>query len=148
MTDADQPADNGSERLRALTQAAQEFVARVERGEVRSQHTYMAFKRALAIPPHDPVAERLDRVDAGLATQLRRSIERNAQLHERLAEIRRYVEQWLAAYPLKVFPEPDLEKVAKVLKDNDLTLDAVSANMGRHVLTRLLEFINQPSTAA
>jgi hypothetical protein len=91
---------------------------------------------------------RLDRVDAGLATQLRRSIERNAQLHERLAEIRRYVEQWLAAYPLKVFPEPDLEKVAKVLKDNDLTLDAVSANMGRHVLTRLLEFINQPSTAA
>ena len=90
---------------------------------------------------------RLDRVDAGLATQLRRSIERNAQLHERLAEIRRYVEQWLAAYPLKVFPEPDLDKVATVLKENGQTLDAVSANMGRHVLTRLLEFMSQSAPA-
>jgi hypothetical protein len=55
------------------------------------------------------------------------------ELHDRLHRIR----QWIDAYPLDTFPEPDMKKVAKVLRDNKLTLDAVSASNMRHVLEGL-----------
>ncbi len=48
---------------------------------------------------------------------------------------------WIEAYPLKVFPEPDFAKVAKVLKDNNMTLDAVSASNMRHVLDGIKRII-------
>jgi hypothetical protein len=47
--------------------------------------------------------------------------------------------QWCDAYPVAVFPEPDLKRVAQVLKEAGLTLDAVSASNFRHVLTRVRE---------
>ena len=46
---------------------------------------------------------------------------------------------WCKAYPLAVFPEPDLKLAAKVLKDAGLTLDAVSASAMRHVLTGIVK---------
>jgi hypothetical protein len=46
----------------------------------------------------------------------------------------REIEEWSRAYPLKVFPEPDLKRVAEVLALNNLTLDAVSASVARHVV--------------
>lgn len=42
--------------------------------------------------------------------------------------------QWVKAYPLDVFPEPDFKKAAKVLKDNGMTLDSISASNMRHVI--------------
>lgn len=33
-----------------LEELAREFIARVERGEVRSSYTYMAFREALGLP--------------------------------------------------------------------------------------------------
>lgn len=48
---------------------------------------------------------------------------------------------WIDAYPLDLFPEPDLKKAAKVLKENGLTLDAISASNMRHVLIRMKETI-------
>ena len=42
---------------------------------------------------------------------------------------------WSKAYPLDVFPEPDLKKAHKILKANGMTLDAISASAIRHVVT-------------
>ena len=41
---------------------------------------------------------------------------------------------WGKAYPLTVFPEPDLKRVHKLLKAGGMTIDAVSASAMRHVL--------------
>lgn len=60
-----------------------------------------------------------------------------AELTERLdryEEALRRVVQWSKAYPTTVFPEPDLLKVAEVLKANGMTLDSVSASCMRSCL--------------
>jgi hypothetical protein len=44
------------------------------------------------------------------------------------------IEQWSDAYPLDMFPEPDLKKAAEVLKANGMTLDSISASCMRHVV--------------
>jgi hypothetical protein len=42
--------------------------------------------------------------------------------------------QWSEAYPLDIFPEPDLEKAHELLKAGGITLDAVSAHCMRRVV--------------
>lgn len=42
--------------------------------------------------------------------------------------------QWSRAYPLTVFPEPDMKKAAELLQAGGITLDAVSASNMRHVI--------------
>lgn len=42
--------------------------------------------------------------------------------------------QWSEAYPLKIFPEPDLKKARALLEEGGLTLDAVSARAVRPVV--------------
>lgn len=56
--------------------------------------------------------------------------EGDANIRDKLAKIL----QWVEAYPLEIFPEPDLKKAAKVLNENGMTLDAISASNIRHVL--------------
>ena len=51
------------------------------------------------------------------------------------------IENWCEAYPLSVFPEPDLEKAAKILKENGMTLDSISASNMRHVLNGIKNII-------
>jgi len=53
---------------------------------------------------------------------------------ERLEEALRQIEAWSRAYPLTVFPEPDLDKARKLLAAGGITLDAVSAHAIRHVV--------------
>lgn len=50
--------------------------------------------------------------------------------------------QWAKAYPLDVFPEPDFKKAAEVLKDNDMTLDSISASNMRHVIEGVNRILN------
>lgn len=38
------------------------------------------------------------------------------------------------AYPVDIFPEPDLKKVRELLAAGGITLDAVSAHCMRHVV--------------
>jgi hypothetical protein len=45
--------------------------------------------------------------------------------------------QWANAYPLEVFPEPDLAKASALLEAGGLTLGAVSASNMRHVITQV-----------
>jgi hypothetical protein len=49
---------------------------------------------------------------------------------------------WIDAYPLTVFPEPDFKKAHKILKQHDMTLDAVSASNMRHVLKGIKHIID------
>lgn len=51
------------------------------------------------------------------------------------------IEAWTKAYPLQVFPEPDFAKAAKVLKNNGMTLDSISASNMRHVLDGIKRII-------
>lgn len=44
------------------------------------------------------------------------------------------ISQWADAYPVDVFPEPDLAKAAKLLNDGGISIDAVSAHCMRHVI--------------
>jgi hypothetical protein len=60
-------------------------------------------------------------------------------LADKLEAIRR----WCDAYPLKVFPEPDLEKAAKLLSAGGMTLDAISASSMRYVLNGIKKIIDE-----
>lgn len=42
------------------------------------------------------------------------------------------IQQWSEAYPLDIFPEPDLKKAQALLEAGGITLDAVSAHCMRH----------------
>lgn len=44
------------------------------------------------------------------------------------------IEIWSAAYPLDIFPEPDLKKAAELLQAGGITLDSISAHVARHVI--------------
>jgi len=52
------------------------------------------------------------------------------------------IKNWCEAYPLDVFPEPDFKKVHKILRENGLSLDAVSASNMRHVLRGIQKIID------
>ena len=43
--------------------------------------------------------------------------------------------QWADAYPLDIFPEPDLKLAADALKTVGITLDSISAYVARHVVS-------------
>jgi len=51
------------------------------------------------------------------------------------------IDTWVKAYPLDIFPEPDLKKAAKVLKAAGMTLDSISASNMRHVLVGIQKII-------
>lgn len=54
--------------------------------------------------------------------------------NERLEDLFERLNTWTKAYPLSVFPKPDLKKAHKLLKAGGITLDAISADAMRHVL--------------
>ena len=56
---------------------------------------------------------------------------------ERYADVLDDIVRWSKAYPLEVFPEPDLKKAHEILKANGMTLDAISASSMRHVVTEV-----------
>ena len=66
-----------------------------------------------------------------------------AEENETLKEKFRKIKNWTKAYPLVVYPEPDMELAAKVLKENGLSLDAISASNMRHVLKGVASIIDE-----
>ncbi|KKL90502.1 hypothetical protein LCGC14_1904000, partial [marine sediment metagenome] len=44
------------------------------------------------------------------------------------------LETWGRAYPLDIFPEPDMKAAAELLIAGGITLDAISASNMRHVI--------------
>lgn len=53
---------------------------------------------------------------------------------ERLEQGLLDIDAWSRAYPLSVFPEPDMKRAREVLQINNMSLDAISASCMRHVL--------------
>ena len=53
---------------------------------------------------------------------------------EAMSDALQSIVQWSEAYPLSVFPEPDLKKARQLLEAGGVTLDSVSAHCMRHVV--------------
>lgn len=60
--------------------------------------------------------------------------ELSAKLRGLLDELR----QWQRAYPLDMFPEPDLEMAAEILADHGMALGSISASSMRHVVEKIV----------
>lgn len=59
------------------------------------------------------------------------------------SEALRQIDEWAKAYPLDVFPEPDLKRAHEVLEAAGLSLGQISAHAMRHVLTGLQKIAAQ-----
>jgi len=79
-------------------------------------------------------------IDAVLTRRLREAARtgpwepRSEAHYERMQEALEQIAAWSEAYPLDIFPEPDLEKARQLLEAGGITLDAVSAHCMRHVI--------------
>lgn len=62
---------------------------------------------------------------------------------ERYVNALEEIRAWANAYPLTVFPKPDLKKAHEVLTANGLTLDAISAHAMRQVLSGIKDIVNE-----
>lgn len=70
-------------------------------------------------------------------------LERIEAKNERLEDALRKIQNWARAYPLQIFPKPDLKKAARILKAEGMTLDAISADAMRHVIKGVSEIVEQ-----
>ena len=69
------------------------------------------------------------------------------KLKKRIRELeykQKKIVEWINAYPLEAFPEPDLKAVHKILENAGMSLGAVSAHAMRHVLNGIKRIIEDP----
>lgn len=66
--------------------------------------------------------------------EVNRLMSLNCRKVERLEEALQRIVAWAEAYPLDIFPEPDLNAVRKWLQSGGHSLDQVSASNMRHVI--------------
>lgn len=68
-------------------------------------------------------------------------------IHEQKLEIERLraaltkIERWAEAYPLSIFPVPDIPKAHAILSEHGMTVDAISAHAMRHVLDGVMVIV-------
>lgn len=99
---------------------------------------YESLQKQLA----DLQAEKLDTIN-----NMAKVIRENKRYRESLefyAEFVGYIEEWNKAYPLDIFPKPDLKKARELLESGGMTIDSISAYNMRHVLKRMMEFLDKP----
>lgn len=75
--------------------------------------------------------------------QLQAEIKAKDEEIERLKDGFERIENWSKAYPLDLFPKPDLRKAAKVLKENGMTLGSISIDTMRHILNGISRIVEQ-----
>lgn len=63
--------------------------------------------------------------------------------NERLMETINLLRNWVQAYPLSVFPEPDLKLARKLLTDGGVSYDALNAYSMRHVINGVGKIIDE-----
>lgn len=103
--------------------------------------TKMKQERDLALSE----CERLKKINSDLCRVHNGHLVEAARLErecERLNDTLDKLVQWSDAYPLTAFPEPDFTKAHKVLRENGMTLDAISASNMRHVIKGVREIID------
>jgi glutamate synthase domain-containing protein 2 len=64
----------------------------------------------------------------------------------RLTDLFVEIQQWAAAYPVAVFPEPDFNRANELLQAGGMSIDAVSASNMRHVLSGLNRIVTAALT--
>jgi len=74
-------------------------------------------------------------MDVAYDEEMARLERRNEQLEDALHRVR----SWCEAYPIDIFPAPDLKAARVALEAAGLTLDSVSAHAMRHVVTKIAE---------
>uniref|UniRef100_A0A6M3JAN2 Restriction alleviation protein n=1 Tax=viral metagenome TaxID=1070528 RepID=A0A6M3JAN2_9ZZZZ len=62
---------------------------------------------------------------------------------DKLRDAMERINNWAKAYPLALFPKPDLKRAAKILKDSGMTLDDIQADAMRHVLDGVKDIVEQ-----
>ena len=70
----------------------------------------------------------------------------NSQLrneNERLKEAIELLQNWVKAYPLEMFPEPDLKLARKLLTDGGVSYDALNVYSMRHVINGVGRIIDE-----
>jgi len=77
--------------------------------------------------------------NAKILTRLSNAFDEIAKLRDTLERI----DIWVKAYPLDVFPKPDLNRAAEVLRASGITLDAISADAMRQVLDGIKNIVEQ-----
>ena len=63
--------------------------------------------------------------------------------NEKLKDLFGKIDRWCKAYPITIFPEPDFKKANKVLKENNISLSAISASNMRHVVNGISGLIQK-----
>ena len=63
--------------------------------------------------------------------------------NEQLREAIELLQNWVQAYPLSVFPEPDLKLARKLLTDGGISYDALNAYSMRHVINGVGKIIDE-----
>jgi hypothetical protein len=89
------------------------------------------------LQPPDPEEDQRDEEELILdeVQQLRTQLsECQSKLHK--------INQWCKAYPLDVFPEPDLAVADIILKAHGMGVSSIGASAMRHVLNGLQDIIN------
>jgi len=59
-----------------------------------------------------------------------------------IEELKETLQEQFDAYPVSVFPEPDLERVSKILAEHGIALDCVSASAIRAALKVTARIVN------
>jgi hypothetical protein len=62
---------------------------------------------------------------------------------ERYEDALQELADWARAYPLDIFPEPDLKRAHELLQAGGMTLDVISASAMRHLLVRVQEIVQK-----
>ena len=91
--------------------------------------------------------ERIRACESVIAGQvlLSQCVEERTAAHEarieQLERALRLLDEWLQAYPIEIFPEPDFERAEEVLKAAGMGIITIRASNARHVITKVREII-------
>ncbi len=73
-------------------------------------------------------------VQADEIEQLRMQLADHGEEITRLEEALRRIVEWSQAYPLAIFPKPDLQRAHVLLQAGGMSIDSISADAMRHVV--------------
>lgn len=113
------------------------------------QSRRVAKVKRFALLQHTRAAELRDQTrfeaarDLLTCCELAESAESLAEATERALDALLKLRAWVKAYPLDIFPEPDLARARAALEDRGMALDAISASAMRHVLNGVAEIIGE-----
>lgn len=84
-----------------------------------------------------------DRTDEIIIAKLKAERDALRAENEKLREAIGLLQNWVKAYPLDMFPEPDLKLARKLLTDGGVSYDALNVYSMRHVINGVGRIIDE-----